>query len=88
MITSIIGWVLFGLVAGVIARALHPGNDSMGMLGTIALGVTGSLLGGAVAYLLGYGTSVTQGAGWLLSILGAIILLAFGVFAGSPRRAV
>ena len=38
MITSIIGWVLFGLVAGAVARMLHPGNDAMGWLGTIVLG--------------------------------------------------
>jgi uncharacterized membrane protein YeaQ/YmgE (transglycosylase-associated protein family) len=78
MLMTIVGWVLFGLVAGAIARVIHPGFDPMGYAGTILLGITGSLLGGGVAYLLGYGTSPTQGAGWILSILGAVALLAVG----------
>ena len=84
MVTSVVGWVLFGLVAGAVARVIHPGFDPMGYTGTILLGVTGSLLGGGVAYLLGYATSPTQGAGWILSILGAIALLSVG---GYMRRA-
>lgn len=83
MFTSVVGWVLFGLVAGAVARVIHPGFDSMGYGGTILLGITGSLLGGGVAYLLGYATSPTQGAGWVLSILGAIALLTVG---GYMRR--
>jgi uncharacterized membrane protein YeaQ/YmgE (transglycosylase-associated protein family) len=86
MLTMIIGWALFGLVAGAVARLLHPGSDAMGWVGTMLLGVTGSLLGGGVAYLLGYGTSPTQGAGWILSILGAVALLAVGVFVGGRAR--
>src|SRR5690242_4604943 len=54
---SLLAWALFGLVAGAIARFLHPGFDSMGMLGTMMLGILGSLLGGGVAYLLHLGTS-------------------------------
>jgi uncharacterized membrane protein YeaQ/YmgE (transglycosylase-associated protein family) len=88
MVMSIIGWILFGLVAGAIARLLHPGRDPMGWLGTMLLGVCGSLLGGAVAYLLRLGTTPYQPAGWIFSILGAIILLALGFFATHPRRTV
>lgn len=84
MITSIVGWVLFGLVAGAIARVIYPGFDSMGYAGTILLGITGSLLGGGVAYMLGYAPSPTRGAGWILSILGAVALLSLG---GYLRRA-
>ena len=84
--TTIVGWVLFGLVAGAIARLLHPGFDPMGYAGTILLWITGSLLGGGVAYLLGYGTSPTQGAGWILSILGAIVLLSAGALVGGRTR--
>lgn len=80
MFTSIVGWVLFGLVAGAIARVIHPGFDPMGYVGTILLGITGSLLGGGVAYLFGYATSPTQGAGWILSIVGAIVLLSVGAY--------
>jgi uncharacterized membrane protein YeaQ/YmgE (transglycosylase-associated protein family) len=85
MITSIIGWMLFGLVAGAIARMLHPGNDAMGWGATIILGIAGSLLGGGIAYLLRLGVSPYQPAGWIFSIVGAIILLALGFF-GKQRR--
>jgi len=87
MITSIIGWMLFGLVAGAIARMLHPGNDAMGWVGTIILGITGSMLGGGVAYLLRMGTSPYEPAGWLFSIGGAILLLTMGFF-GTRNRTV
>jgi uncharacterized membrane protein YeaQ/YmgE (transglycosylase-associated protein family) len=46
VLISIVGWVLFGLVAGAIARVIHPVFDPMGYAGTILLGITGSLLGG------------------------------------------
>ena len=86
MLISIVGWVLFGLVAGAVARVIHPGFDSMGYAGTILLGITGSLLGGGIAYLLGYAASPTQGAGWLLSVLGAVVLLSVaGYMRRSPR---
>jgi uncharacterized membrane protein YeaQ/YmgE (transglycosylase-associated protein family) len=83
VLTSIVGWILFGLVAGAVARMLHPGPDALGWMGTILLGITGSLLGGGVAYLLGYATSPSQGAGWILSIVGALALL---TVAGYTRR--
>ena len=87
MITSAIGWMLFGLVAGAIARFLHPGYDRMGLVGTIILGILGSLLGGGVAYLLRIGTNPYQPGGWIMSILGAIFLLWIG-FLGSKSRTV
>ncbi|SIO06192.1 Uncharacterized membrane protein YeaQ/YmgE, transglycosylase-associated protein family [Singulisphaera sp. GP187] len=78
---SVIGWIVFGLIAGGIARLLHPGQDAMGTLGTMLLGITGSLLGGGLAYVLKFGTSPYQPAGWIFSIIGAILLLAMGFFA-------
>ncbi len=87
MIGSLIGWVIVGLVAGFLARMLHPGNDSMGILSTIILGVLGSLLGGAVAYMLKLGTSPYEPGGWILATIGAIVLLVFGWF-GTKRRPV
>ena len=85
MLMSVVGWVLFGLVAGAVARMLHPGFDPMGYVGTIMLGITGSLLGGGVAYLLGYANSPTQGAGWIMSIIGAVALLFLGGFLRRSR---
>jgi uncharacterized membrane protein YeaQ/YmgE (transglycosylase-associated protein family) len=87
MIGAVIGWVIFGLIAGAVARLLHPGRDPMGWVGTILLGICGSLVGGALAYVLRLGTTPYAPAGYIFSILGAIILLALGFFATNPRRA-
>jgi uncharacterized membrane protein YeaQ/YmgE (transglycosylase-associated protein family) len=86
MITRIIGWMLFGLIAGAIARFLHPGHDRMGMGATMILGILGSLVGGGIAYLLRMGFSAYHPGGWLMSILGAILLLWMG-YAGARARA-
>lgn len=86
MIGSLIGWIVLGLVAGALARLLHPGQDAMGVASTIVLGVIGSLLGGGAAYLLKLGTSPYEPGGWILATVGALVLLAFGWF-GSRSRA-
>lgn len=72
---GILSWILFGLVVGVIAKLLMPGRDPGGFIVTILLGIAGALFGGFVGRAMGfYGEN--QGAGWIMSILGAIILLA------------
>ena len=72
---GILSWILFGLVVGVIAKLLMPGRDPGGFIVTILLGIAGALLGGFVGRAMGlYETN--EGAGWLMSILGAIVLLA------------
>lgn len=72
---GILSWILFGLVVGVIAKLLMPGRDPGGFIITILLGIAGALLGGFVGRAMGlYETN--EGAGWLMSILGAIVLLA------------
>lgn len=80
MIGAIIGWMVLGLVAGGLARLLHPGRDAMGLGATMILGVLGSLLGGGIAYLLKLGTTPYEPGGWVLATIGAIVLLAFGWF--------
>jgi uncharacterized membrane protein YeaQ/YmgE (transglycosylase-associated protein family) len=75
MIGSLIGWVLFGLIAGFIARAVHPGPDHMTVGATILLGIVGSLIGGGVAFVLGLGIHPYEPSGWIFSILGAVLLL-------------
>ena len=84
-IGGIIGWVIFGAIAGLIARLLHPGPDAMGMVSTILLGITGSLVGGVISYLLRLGTSPYQPSSWILSIIGAILLLSMGFFTSRSR---
>ncbi len=72
---GVLGWIVFGLIVGAIAKLLTPGRDPGGFIVTILLGIAGSLLGGYLGRTMGwYGPN--QGAGLLMSIVGAIILLA------------
>ncbi|MGC1275083.1 MAG: GlsB/YeaQ/YmgE family stress response membrane protein [Planctomycetaceae bacterium] len=77
MLWLILGWIVFGLIAGAIARLLVPGRQPIGILGTIVLGVIGSFVGGFLGNLLFGGGDVfaPTAAGWIGSILGAIIVL-------------
>jgi uncharacterized membrane protein YeaQ/YmgE (transglycosylase-associated protein family) len=72
---GILSWILFGLVVGVIAKLLMPGRDPGGFIVTILLGIAGALVGGFVGRAMGF-YAENEGAGWIMSILGAIILLA------------
>ena len=72
---EVLGWILIGLVAGVIARILVPGRERLGFLLTIVVGLIGSLLGGLVADLLIKREEVWDPAGLLGSILGAVVVL-------------
>ena len=71
---GILGWILFGLVAGVIAKLVTPGRDPGGFIVTILLGIAGAFLGGFLGRAMGfYGDG--EAAGMLMSILGAVLLL-------------
>jgi len=71
---GVLGWILFGLIVGIVAKLLMPGRDPGGFIVTILLGIAGALLGGFLGRSLGwYGPN--QGAGFLMSILGAVVLL-------------
>jgi uncharacterized membrane protein YeaQ/YmgE (transglycosylase-associated protein family) len=76
MIGALIGWTVFGLLVGAIARFLTPGEQPMGLLATMMLGVAGSFVGGLLGYLL-TGGSLIQSSGWIGSILGALAVLAY-----------
>ena len=71
---SLIGTLVVGLVVGLIARALKPGDDSMGWIMTIVLGIVGSLVAGYVGRAMGW-YQPGQPVGWIASVLGAIVLL-------------
>ncbi|MEV0081621.1 GlsB/YeaQ/YmgE family stress response membrane protein [Saccharopolyspora sp. NPDC050642] len=75
MFWTIIGWIVFGLIAGFIARAVVPGKDDIGLLMTIVVGVAGSVVGGFLFGLLTVGFRGFQPAGWIGSIVGAVIVL-------------
>jgi uncharacterized membrane protein YeaQ/YmgE (transglycosylase-associated protein family) len=74
---SFIWWLIIGLVAGALARLLMPGKDPMGLIATMILGIVGSLLGGLLSSLIwGTGPNGFQAGGLILSIIGAIVVLA------------
>ncbi|GAA5157728.1 hypothetical protein GCM10023321_36380 [Pseudonocardia eucalypti] len=75
MFWTIVGWIVLGLVAGFIARAVVPGKDDIGILRTIVLGVVGSVVGGFLFGLFTAGLRGFHPAGFIGSIIGAIIVL-------------
>ena len=75
---GIIGWVLLGLLAGIIAKALLPGDDPGGFIVTTIIGIVGALLGGLVARALGFGDPIDEFfdiSTWIAAIVGAVVLL-------------
>lgn len=72
---GILIWLLVGLIAGALARLLVPGDDPMGVLGTVVLGLVGSLIGGFLGNLLFDGQFDINAAGLVGSVVGAIIAL-------------
>jgi uncharacterized membrane protein YeaQ/YmgE (transglycosylase-associated protein family) len=71
---GVLGWILFGLVVGVIAKLLMPGRDPGGFIITVLLGIAGAVLGGFMGRAFGfYGPG--EPAGFLMSLLGAVVLL-------------
>lgn len=81
---SILGWIIFGAIVGALARLIMPGRDPMGWVLTILLGIAGSVIGGLLLGLL-IGGRANDPAGWIGSILGALLLLwLYRRFAG-PR---
>ena len=66
--------VVVGFVVGLIARAILPGSQSLGLILTAVLGIAGSFAAGFIGQALGW-YQVGQGAGWIGSIVGAVVLL-------------
>ena len=74
-IMSILIWLVFGLIVGAIAKLLMPGRDPGGLIVTVLVGIVGSFIGGAISYAL-FGAQGPYGpSGWIMSIIGAIVLL-------------
>ena len=71
---SILGWILFGLIVGVVAKLIMPGPDPGGMIVTIFLGIVGALIGGFIGRMLGwYGEG--DPVGFIMAVIGAIVVL-------------
>jgi uncharacterized membrane protein YeaQ/YmgE (transglycosylase-associated protein family) len=76
---GIVGWIVLGLLAGLIAKALMPGAESVGLIVTTFLGIAGALLGGFLATALGFGDPIDEFfdlSTWLAAVVGAVIILA------------
>jgi len=86
---GIIGWILLGLIAGAIAKAILPGTQGGGWLITIVLGIVGALLGGFIGSAV-FGVGIDgffDLSTWLLAIGGAIlVLLIYGLVTRGSRR--
>jgi uncharacterized membrane protein YeaQ/YmgE (transglycosylase-associated protein family) len=73
---GIISWIIFGLLAGLIAKFIMPGKDPGGVFITIALGIAGALIGGFIATSLGYGGVDGFNFGsFIVAVIGSLILL-------------
>ena len=75
MLINIIGWFVYGIIVGLIAKAIHPGEDPVGLLPTVAIGVAGSYMGGAISWAMGFGLTPLQPSGIILGIIGGVICL-------------
>ena len=82
---SIVGWILFGLIVGVVAKLLMPGRDPGGLIVTILLGIGGALVGGFLGRVLGwYGEG--EPAGFIMAVIGAVVVLfAYRKISGPSR---
>ncbi|MBC7773078.1 MAG: GlsB/YeaQ/YmgE family stress response membrane protein [Pyrinomonadaceae bacterium] len=79
---GILSWILFGLLAGLIARALMPGRDPAGCIVTVLIGIAGAFIGGFIGTQLGYGDlSGFDLRSLLLAVVGALVLLLIFRFA-------
>jgi uncharacterized membrane protein YeaQ/YmgE (transglycosylase-associated protein family) len=86
---GILSWLLFGLLAGLVARAVTPGRHSIGCLPTLAVGLVGALVGGLIGdVVLGHRVHFGWDLGpFLLAVLGAVVLLlALEALAGKRQR--
>ena len=75
---GIIGWIVLGLLAGIIAKAILPGDDPGGIIVTTLIGIAGAFIGGFVAKALGFGDPIDEFfdlSTWLGAIIGSIVLL-------------
>jgi uncharacterized membrane protein YeaQ/YmgE (transglycosylase-associated protein family) len=71
---GILGWIVFGLIVGALAKLVMPGKDPGGILVTIGLGIVGAIVGGFVGQLLGL-YQQGESAGFIMATLGAVLVL-------------
>jgi len=84
---NIIGWIVFGLIVGIVGKLLMPGRDPGGFVVTILLGIAGALLGGYLGRWLGLYRE-NEPAGFVMAVLGSILLLVIYRFTISRRGSI
>lgn len=75
---GIIGWVILGILAGVIAKAILPGDQRGGIIVTTIIGVLGAVIAGFIAQAIGFGDPIDEffdWSTWIAAIIGAVVLL-------------
>ncbi len=75
---GIIGWILLGIIAGVIAKAILPGSQPGGVIATTLVGIAGAIVAGFIAQALGFGDPIDEFfdlSTWVAAIIGAVVLL-------------
>jgi uncharacterized membrane protein YeaQ/YmgE (transglycosylase-associated protein family) len=86
---GVIGWIVLGLLAGIVAKAIFPGSERLGVILTTLLGIGGALLGGLVASLVGLGDPVDTFfdlSTWVAAVVGALLILWIASKLGFGRR--
>ena len=87
---GIIGWIILGLLAGFIAKAIIPGDQPGGVIVTTIVGIVGALIAGFIAQAIGFGDPLDEFfdfSTWLAAIIGAVaLLLIWGAIAGRRRN--
>ena len=82
---TIIGTIVVGFIVGLLARAIKPGNDRMGIIMTTLLGIAGAFVAQYAGQAMGW-YAPNQPAGWIASVIGAIVLLVIVGLLRGPRR--
>ena len=82
---AVLGWIIFGLVVGVVAKLLTPGRDPGGFLVTALLGIAGALLGGFLGRAVGWYREGDP-VGFAMAVVGSIVLLLLYRMVARPRR--
>jgi uncharacterized membrane protein YeaQ/YmgE (transglycosylase-associated protein family) len=75
-ILGVLSLIFFGLIVGLIAKAIHPGDEPVGFLPTVSIGIVGSFVGGVLNWALGYKDQIASTSGFAMSIVGGVLFCA------------
>ncbi len=84
---GILGWIVFGLIIGALAKFLMPGRDPGGYIATILLGIAGAVIGGWLGRTLGL-YAPGEPAGFIMALIGSVLLLVIYRFVVKSRATV